>query len=293
MTFVDTQHAVQTRMLRLIKEYLPPANNRLHEAMRYVCLNGGKRLRPLFVYATGDLYGKPWTDLDPLAVAVELIHCYSLVHDDLPAMDDDDLRRGQPTCHRAFDEAIAILAGDALHALAFKILSKAESMPCSAAVQLKILDQLAHAIGPFGMVLGQAQDIEATGQNLNPEQLVALHQAKTGALINASIQCAALTCGEREEKTLSLLHHFGQSIGLAFQIQDDLLDVLGETAVLGKTAGSDLKNQKNTFVTLFGIEEAQQKAQLHYQLALDYLHQLNLPSSTLQQVSHYIVQRAA
>ncbi len=227
--------------------------DRLHKAMRYAVLGGGKRVRPLLVYLTGDALGVPAERLDAPAAAVELIHAYSLVHDDLPAMDDDDLRRGRPTCHRAFDEATAILAGDALQVMAFEILATDEAMVPQAAQRLTILRILAEASGPAGMAGGQAMDLAATGRPLSLRDLETMHNLKTGALIRASVMMAAHSADDPDPEVLAALDTFGATIGLAFQIQDDILDVEGDTATLGKRSQADAALAKPTFPSVAGM----------------------------------------
>ena len=228
---------------------------RLHAAMRHGVLNGGKRMRPLLVYATGTALGADEAALDDAAVAVELIHCYSLVHDDLPAMDDDALRRGQPTVHVAFDEATAILAGDALQTQAFSLLAEA---PVSAELRVAWLRSLASASGVSGMCGGQALDVDATGQLQSLAQLERMHALKTGALIRASVRMGALA-GTVDEGTLQVLDGFAQALGLAFQVRDDILDVESSSEALGKTAGKDAAQAKSTYPALLGMEGAKAK----------------------------------
>lgn len=223
---------------------------RLHRAMQHAVLLGGKRMRPLLVHAAGALCGADETTLDAPAVAVELIHAYSLVHDDLPAMDDDALRRGQPTVHVAFDEATAILAGDALQSLAFEILAEART---SDRVRVALLHTLAQAAGVSGMCGGQALDFDATGMRLSLQQLERMHALKTGALIRAAVRMGAL-CGEASPDELAALDRYATALGLAFQVRDDLLDVEGDSATLGKTAGKDAAQDKPTFPALIGVE---------------------------------------
>lgn len=227
---------------------LPP--QRLHAAMRHGVLNGGKRMRPLLVYATGTALGVEEAALDAAATAVELVHCYSLIHDDLPAMDDDALRRGQPTVHVAFDDATAILAGDALQALAFEVLAHA---PQPAATRLTMLQTLAHAAGPAGMCGGQALDIDATGRRIELAELERLHACKTGALLHCAIRLGALA-GDATPAQHAALDTFAAALGLAFQIRDDLLDIEGDAATLGKTAGKDAAQDKATFPALLGLD---------------------------------------
>ena len=243
---------------------LPAANSApqgLHAAMRHGVLNGGKRMRPLLAYATGNAFGAEVASLDAAAVAVELVHCYSLVHDDLPAMDDDALRRGQPTVHVAFDEATAILAGDALQSLAFEVLARAPQEPDR---RVTMLAELAQASGAAGMCGGQALDIDATGKwgqsrlsqakgDSDPTFLERLHALKTGALLRASVRLGAIAAGA-DEASRTALDRYADALGLAFQIRDDLLDIEGDAATLGKTAGKDVEQDKATFPALLGIE---------------------------------------
>lgn len=289
--FEKKKRDVQARITKLLDHYLPHNQQRLHQAMRYACLNGGKRIRAFLVYATADAYQTPWETVDRLAIAIECIHAYSLVHDDLPAMDDDDLRRGKPTCHKAFDEATAILVGDALLTFAFELLSDTEHWPIKKSKQLTIISLLAKAIGQHGMVLGQAWDMENTKKVISGETLINLHRAKTGALINACVQCSAIACGETNRQKLDALEGFGQSIGLAYQIQDDLLDVTGKTVMLGKQQGKDQQAEKNTFISLFGIETSKQKADDCLTQALNYLQQLNKPAQMLNDIAQFCIAR--
>lgn len=234
---------------------LPPATRApqgLHAAMRHGVLNGGKRMRPLLAYATGNAFGADAASLDAAAIAVELVHCYSLVHDDLPAMDDDALRRGQPTVHVAFDEATAILAGDALQSLAFEVLARAPQEP---ARRVAMLAELAQATGAAGMCGGQALDIAATGQanGIGIDALQRLHALKTGALLRASVRLGAIAAGA-DDGSRTALDRYADALGLAFQIRDDLLDIEGDAATLGKTAGKDVEQAKATFPALLGID---------------------------------------
>ncbi|HEY0333986.1 MAG TPA: farnesyl diphosphate synthase [Stenotrophomonas sp.] len=231
------------------------APQRLHAAMRHAAMGGGKRMRPLLVYAAGALYGADEALLDAPAVAVELIHAYSLVHDDLPAMDDDHLRRGQPTVHIAFDEATAILAGDALQTRAFELLADA---PVSAALRVAWLRTLAGAAGAAGMCGGQALDIDATGRVQSLAQLQHMHALKTGALIRASIRMGALA-GDADAAALARLDVFADALGLAFQVRDDILDIEADSTQLGKTAGKDAAQNKSTFPALLGMDGAKQR----------------------------------
>jgi len=223
---------------------------RLHAAMRHAALDGGKRMRPLLAYATGTAFGADPAAMDDAAAAVELVHAYSLVHDDLPAMDDDDLRRGKPTVHVAFDEATAILAGDALQSLAFELLARA---PLPAQARVDMLAELATAAGVHGMCGGQALDIDATGQAIDVDALLRLHALKTGALLRASVRMGAIAAGV-DADARAQLDRFAEALGLAFQVRDDLLDIEGDSAVMGKTAGKDLAQDKATFPALLGID---------------------------------------
>tara|TARA_R110002110_G_scaffold257491_1_gene473509 strand:+ start:41263 stop:42141 length:879 start_codon:yes stop_codon:yes gene_type:complete len=291
--FLNKLQIIQSHIANILPTYLPDSVHPLHQALHYACLNGGKRIRPFLVYATGELYNINKSQLDALAVAVELIHCYSLVHDDLPSMDDDTLRRGKPTCHIAYDEATAVLVGDALQALAFEVIAGDPNFIANDKQRLQIIQQLARAIGPLGMVLGQAQDMAATKKLINKQDIFALHNAKTGALIQACVQCSAIACGETRKDKLNNFQKYGQSIGLAFQIQDDLLDATGESELLGKHTGMDHNKHKNTFVSLFGLEQTRLFAQEQFQTAQAALTELPYATQTLNQVAQYIVDRAA
>jgi geranylgeranyl diphosphate synthase type II len=233
-----------------------PQLARLYQAMRYSLFNGGKRVRPLLVYAACEALGGDPERADGAACAVELIHAYSLVHDDLPAMDDDDLRRGQPTTHKAFDEACAILAGDGLQTLAFEVLADARRNPQNTQLRLSMVSTLARAAGPAGMVGGQAIDLGSVGRQLDQSALEIMHRHKTGALIEASVQLGALASERADEHALKALHNYARAIGLAFQVQDDILDVESDTATLGKTQGKDQAHDKPTYPALLGLDAA-------------------------------------
>ncbi|MEY3221106.1 MAG: hypothetical protein RIT27_2463 [Pseudomonadota bacterium] len=263
---------------------------RLHEAMRYAVLNGGKRVRPILVYMTGTAVGAPLKMLDQAACAVELIHAYSLVHDDLPCMDDDDLRRGKLTCHKAFDEATALLVGDALQSLAFQTLSQAQ--PLSAIQRLEMIDILSVAIGSRGMAGGQAIDIEATGNSLNLAELENLHIHKTGALIRASVKMGALAKNALSVDVLQALDHYAKCIGLAFQIQDDILDETTDTSTLGKPQGSDRERHKPTYPALLGLQDARRMAEELIDNALNSLKIFDQTADPLRQIARYIIDRA-
>ncbi|MCW8889397.1 MAG: (2E,6E)-farnesyl diphosphate synthase [Sedimenticola sp.] len=286
----------QSQVNKALELQLPAATiqpQRLHIAMRYATLNGGKRVRPLLVYATGDALGVPAEQLDGPACAVELIHAYSLIHDDLPAMDDDDLRRGRPTCHKAFDEATAILAGDALQTLAFKAVCRDEPHPFSAERRLKMVETLAHASGSRGMAGGQALDLAAVGEQIDLAQLENMHIHKTGALIHASVKLGCLAAANVDPQHVKQLEHYANCIGLAFQVQDDILDVEGDTETLGKTQGKDEANGKPTYPSLMGMKAAKEMAQNLRQDALDSLTAFDKRADPLRWLADYIVDRKA
>ncbi|MDM3871599.1 polyprenyl synthetase family protein [Porticoccus sp. W117] len=262
--------------------------NSLHQAMEYSVLNGGKRVRPMLAYGAAMAVGDINTDTDRAACALELIHAYSLIHDDLPAMDDDDLRRGNPTCHVRFGEANAILAGDALQALAFEQLTQLDHTPAQQALQM--IAKLTQAAGAQGMVAGQAIDLAAVDQTLSLQQLEQMHHLKTGALIDASIQLGALSAGASASQ-LTALAKYSRLVGLAFQVQDDILDVESNTAVLGKRQGADQALNKPTYTSLLGLEGAKQKAAQLYSDSLDALSEFDQRADGLRAVADYIVTR--
>ncbi|MYM64371.1 (2E,6E)-farnesyl diphosphate synthase [Pseudomaricurvus sp. HS19] len=257
-------------------------------AMKYSLLSGGKRVRPLLTYAAAMAVGGINTATDAAACALEAIHAYSLIHDDLPAMDDDDLRRGQPTCHIAFDEATAILAGDGLQALAFELLATAPGI--EAATRAQLMAQLATAAGPAGMVGGQAIDLAAVNQQLTLEQLQHMHNLKTGALIKAAVLMGAISAGASEQQLTSLAR-YADAIGLAFQVQDDILDVVADTSTLGKPQGSDISHNKPTYVSLLGLDGARAKARDLLNQALAACDALGNEAEQLRQLARYIVER--
>ncbi|HEX7236470.1 MAG TPA: farnesyl diphosphate synthase [Gammaproteobacteria bacterium] len=265
--------------------------DRLLDAMCYSALGGGKRVRPLLVYASGELVGAAEQELDAAAAAVELIHAYSLVHDDLPAMDDDDLRRGRPTTHRQFDEATAILAGDALQALAFEVLASDSKLSARPQAQVKMIGWLARAAGPAGMVGGQALDMAAEGQRIDERGLERIHRGKTGALIRASIMMPS-ELGNLSGVERSNLDVFARDIGLVFQIRDDLLEVEQDTATLGKSAGSDAGNDKSTYPSTLGVEGARRRAAETQQRAVDALRTFGGRSDALMWLSEFILNRS-
>lgn len=287
------QQQVNAALTRFI-EPLPFQSSPLVNAMHYGALLGGKRLRPFLVYATGEMLHANPASLDAPAAAVECIHAYSLIHDDLPAMDDDALRRGQPTCHIKYGEDTAILAGDALQTLAFSILAD-EAMPgVSAKYRLLMLSELAKASGVAGMCGGQALDLAAEGKSVDLDQLEQIHRHKTGALIRSAVRLGALTAGDAGREALPLLDRYAEAIGLAFQVQDDILDVIGDTAVIGKRQGADQDLGKSTYPSLLGLENARAKARDLYQEALDALELLAAHSyntTALQALASFIIER--
>ncbi|MFI0400160.1 MAG: (2E,6E)-farnesyl diphosphate synthase [Thiolinea sp.] len=286
-----TLQAYQARIETLLERVLPSTEvlpMRLHEAMRYSVLNGGKRMRPLLVYATGDALGVPTELLDIPAAAIELLHVYSLIHDDLPAMDDDVLRRGKPTCHCAYDEATAILAGDALQTLAFQLLAQADER-ISASQRLRMIQQLSIAAGSRGMVGGQAIDLAAVGKELTELELEQMHIHKTGALIRSSVLLAAYTAPVLDEKQLLQLDHYAKCLGLAFQVQDDILDIESDTQTLGKTRGADAAAGKPTYPSIIGMSAAKRKLDELYLEAVAALEGLKAP--LLLEIAEFTVKR--
>ncbi len=265
----------------------PP--ERLHEAMRYAVLNGGKRIRPLLVYATGECTGATVDALDAPAVAIELIHAFSLVHDDLPAMDDDDLRRGKPTCHRKFDEATAILAADALQPLAFGVLAGCEHT--STERRTRLVSLLAQACGSLGMTGGQSLDLEAEGVALSPAEIETMFSLKTGALIHASVMSAACLSDNLSADDARALETFAHSLGLAFQIKDDILDIEGETEEIGKPAGSDLKLEKASYPSVVGLDASHRRCEELMETGLAGIERFGERADLLRSLAHYIVER--
>lgn len=287
--------ACQDRVERALDARLPADNilpQTLHQAMRYSTMNGGKRMRPMLTYATGLALGLSEDTLDGPACAVECIHVYSLIHDDLPAMDNDDLRRGKPTCHKAFDEATAILAGDALQALAFDILANDASMQASAESRVKMIAALTRASGSQGMVGGQAIDLASVGRKLTLPELENMHIHKTGALIRASVNLAALSKADLDADVAKKLDHYAKCIGLSFQVKDDILDIEADTATLGKTQGKDADNDKPTYPALLGLAGAKQKAQELHQQAVESLACFGAEADLLRELSLYIIERS-
>ncbi|PMH37513.1 geranyl transferase [Vibrio sp. 10N.286.49.B3] len=277
--------------LNLWLDELPYQEQALIQAMRYGLLLGGKRARPFLVYATGEMLNVPLNKLDTPASAIECIHAYSLIHDDLPAMDDDALRRGKPTCHIEFDEATAILTGDALQTLAFSILAEGSLSLEGECNRVKMIQNLAQASGAQGMCMGQALDLEAENQSVSIDQLKRIHRNKTGALIKCAIRLGALAAGEKGVAILPQLDRYADAIGLAFQVQDDILDVICDTETLGKPQGSDQALNKSTYPSLLGLEGAMQKAQMLLTEALHALDAIPYNTQLLEEFARYVIER--
>lgn len=291
----DYLERCQRRVEAALDQRLPSANippARLHEAMRYAVLGAGKRVRPVLVYAAGEALGVAPELLDDPACAVELIHAYSLVHDDLPAMDDDDLRRGRPTCHRAYDEATAILVGDALQTLAFHVLCDEPADATAAPTRLAMVRTLAAASGSRGMAGGQALDLHAVGRELTLAELEQLHIHKTGALIRASVRLGTLAAPAADPAAVRSLDRYGKCIGLAFQIRDDILDVEGDPALIGKTRGKDAAHHKPTYPALLGLAGAREKCALLLAEATTCLDGVGERGQPLRALADYIVARS-
>lgn len=276
---------VQTRINAFLNSQLS-THNKLDEAIHYSVMNGGKRLRPALCYAVTDYLNIDFDKADTIAAALEMMHCYSLIHDDLPAMDDDDLRRGKPTCHIAYDEATAILAGDALQPLAFQMLCKTET---KAEHIITMMDMFANASGNNGMVLGQFYDLQAETKPVeNVTQLKNIHRNKTGALIKASVLLPAIAFSSNEADKLAL---FSDHLGLAFQIQDDILDITSTTEILGKAQGSDIQRSKSTYVSLLGLEGAKTAFNEEIEFAMNILHSLENEPTELIALTEFITTR--
>ncbi|MDO5056559.1 MAG: polyprenyl synthetase family protein [Lautropia sp.] len=307
LSMQDWMHERAAHVEQALEACLPPsasglapgmAPDRLHEAMRYAVLGGGKRVRPLLVYAAGELVGAPQAVLDGAACSVELIHAYSLVHDDMPAMDNDDMRRGRPTVHRQFGEATAMLVGDALQALAFEALAlpllPGSGGPTVAAGGLptaRMVAALARAAGSRGMAGGQALDIEGVGVRLSRPQLESMHRLKTGAMLAVSVELGLLAGGEPSPVLMQAIHRYGAAIGLAFQVVDDILDVTADSATLGKTAGKDQAQDKPTYVSLLGLDEARRLARELHAEAHACLDGLGAGADRLRALADFIVDR--
>ncbi|UTY56371.1 polyprenyl synthetase family protein [Massilia sp. erpn] len=292
--FQDWMKTIQAGMEHDMSAYLPAASalpQKLHEAMRYALLGGGKRVRPLLVYAAGNLFGADAAALSRAAAALEMIHAYSLVHDDMPCMDDDALRRGKPTVHIAYDEATALLVGDALQAQAFAVLAEADTLP--PARQVAMLRLLAQAAGSAGMCGGQAIDLASVGLSLTLQQLEQMHQLKTGALLRASVVLGALAGKDLDAAELQALNDYSRAIGLAFQVVDDILDATADSATLGKTAGKDAADNKPTYVSILGLEPSQALAEKLRLEAHAALAPFGDNAQRLRELADLIVQRKA
>ncbi|WP_275723950.1 (2E,6E)-farnesyl diphosphate synthase [Vibrio furnissii] len=270
---------------------LPNQNLPLIEAMRYGLLLGGKRARPYLVYITGQMLGCEPSELDTPASAIECIHAYSLIHDDLPAMDDDELRRGKPTCHIKFDEATAILTGDALQTLAFTILAEGTLSDAGEMNRVKMIQALAEASGAQGMCLGQALDLAAENRLVALDELENIHRNKTGALMRCAIRMGAMAAGHKGLDVLPHLDRYADAVGLAFQVQDDILDIISDTETLGKPQGSDQQLNKSTYPALLGLEGAMNKAQLLYEEALQALQAIPYNTEHLEEFARYVIER--
>jgi len=292
--FQSRLDAYQKRVDAALDKYLPgddPPEHNLAAAIRYSVVGGGKRIRPAMVYAAGEAMGVSTDLLDIPACAVEMIHAYSLVHDDLPAMDDDDLRRGRPTCHKAFNEATAMLAGDALQALAYEILAKDDHKELTPEHRIEMLSLLTEASGAHGMAGGQAVDLASVGKQLTLAQLEQMHRLKTGALIRASVLLGGMCKQDVSQPEINLLSEYASCIGLSFQIQDDILDVVSDTETLGKPQGSDEQQEKPTFPAIIGLEKSRQRAIQQHEQALKILEPLDEKADSLRELSAYIVER--
>ncbi|MGO4742938.1 (2E,6E)-farnesyl diphosphate synthase [Serratia quinivorans] len=295
--FSDQLQALRQRADRTLLDFIAPLpfnDGNMVAAMRHGALLGGKRLRPFLVYTTGQMFGVSLNNLDAPAAAVECIHAYSLIHDDLPAMDDDDLRRGQPTCHIKFGEANAILAGDALQTLAFSILADADMPDVALRDRLAMVSELATASGVAGMCGGQSLDLEAEDQQIGLEALEQIHRHKTGALIRAAVRLGALAAGEPGRAALPQLDRYTAAIGLAFQVHDDILDVVGDTEKIGKRQGADQQHGKSTYPALLGLDSAKAKAWDLYQealAALDTLAAQSYNTAPLRALASFIIER--
>jgi geranylgeranyl pyrophosphate synthase len=286
----ESRALVDARLDRL----LPPetqASVSVHNAIRWSVFAGGKRFRPILLLATGKTFGASPEALLSTACALEMVHTYSLIHDDLPSMDNDDLRRGRPTCHIRFNEAIAILAGDALQTLAFQTI--AENDQLSPAIRVRLVSELARASGtPMGMVAGQAQDLEAESRAVESQELERIHRLKTGALIIGAAKCGAIIAGA-SEPSIRAVSDYAAQLGLLFQITDDLLDVTATAEALGKTPGKDARAQKATYASVYGIEAARQRANLVHRQACAALAQIDKPTGLLRAIADFILERKA
>ena len=280
------QERINTFLATYITQF---SSTKLQQAMSYSLLAGGKRIRPILVYLTGQMFDCSLAKLDEAAAAIEMIHTYSLIHDDLPAMDNDNLRRGKPTCHIKYGHAEAILAGDALQSLAFSLLS--ESQHLNNQVKIDMISELANASGLMGMCLGQSLDLQAEHQSITLEHLQNIHNYKTGVLIKSAVRLGAFASGDISKPYYPLLDSYAQAIGLAFQIQDDILDVIGEQAIMGKPKGSDIIHEKCTYPALLGLQTAIDMTKQLYDQAIDSLNQIPYNSQPLQDLAGFIINR--
>lgn len=293
LQFAQWSSAMQSRIEQVLFTAIPADTQMpttLHQAMRYAALGGGKRVRALLAYAAGEFCGASLEHIDVSAAAVELIHAFSLVHDDMPCMDDDDLRRGKPSTHKQFGDATALLAGDALQSLAFELIAS-DQLTIPASQKISILHCLAFATGSRGMAGGQSIDLESTGIRLTQAQLAQMHQLKTGALMHAATMMGAYSAQQADHAKLTALDTFTKAIGLAFQVVDDILDAEADTATLGKTAGKDAEQDKSTYVTLLGLETAKILAQSLYQQAITALEAYGPEADMLRGLAQLITQR--
>lgn len=283
----------QKRVNAVLKRILPPITTppkELHKAMRYAVLNGGKRLRSSLLYATGEALGANSNLLNQLSAAIEIMHAFSLIHDDLPALDNDDLRRGKPTCHKIFGVARAILAGDALHSLGFEILANLNhTIPSQK--KLEIIRIIAHAIGSKGMIGGEDLDLSMVGRSTTVKKLATMYQMKTGMLLSACVQVGALAANCQNKKILNALKKFSQCIGLVFQIHDDIIGLESDTKTLGKKQGADIILKKPVYPVLIGIDKAKEKEIELYHQAIRYLEKSGIPTTHLQAITAYIIER--
>lgn len=293
-SMVDVLTSYQKRNNEQLNRWLdglPHQNQALIQAMRYGLVLGGKRARPFLVYITGEMLGCAPQDLDTPACAIECIHAYSLIHDDLPAMDDDELRRGQPTCHIKFDEATAILTGDALQTLAFSILAEGTLSAQGESQRVRMVQALAEASGAQGMCVGQALDLAAENRLVSLEELEEIHRNKTGALMRCAVRLGALAAGEKGREILPQLDQYAAAVGLAFQVQDDILDIISDTETLGKPQGSDQELNKSTYPALLGLDGAIEKAHTLLQEALQALDAIPYNTQLLEEFARYVVER--
>lgn len=292
-SFLTTLNDCQNKINEQMASWLESADTgkKLVQAMQYGSLLGGKRIRPFLVYQTGLLFGANENALNTPATAIEFMHAYSLIHDDLPEMDDDNLRRGQATCHVKFDPATAVLAGDALQCLAFNVLACGELSAQAEPLRINMIQTLAQAAGSDGMCMGQALDLEAESQEVSLEQLEQIHQHKTGALIRCAVKLGALAAGISDSKILSALDKFASAVGLAFQVQDDILDITVDTSTLGKPSGSDIKAHKSTYPALLGLDKAKEKAEELCREAIAALADIPYPTRSLELFARFIIER--